>query len=132
VLERPARRSTLTSRVALVPCQPNGWPLSCGRANPTMTRVGLKPSDWLKPAAASFSGLLGGRVAPERDERAPMLRTPVWRRRCPGLSSKESLRSRSACGQGQTVWGDDPRYACGFDSPTDGQRLSLTPKLGAR
>jgi len=30
------------------------------RVNPTTIRVGLKPNDWLKLAAVSFSGLLGG------------------------------------------------------------------------
>lgn len=34
--------------------------LSCGRAKCYHERVELKPHDWLKPAALSFSGLLGG------------------------------------------------------------------------
>ena len=32
----------------------------------TMMRVGLKPPDWLKPAAVSFSGLLGRQALTRR------------------------------------------------------------------
>ena len=37
-----------------------------------MTRVGLKPADWLKPAAVSFSGLLDCALPIPRDRAGSM------------------------------------------------------------
>jgi hypothetical protein len=39
---------------------PNGWPLSCGRAESYHDSIRRRPPARLKPAAVSFSGLLGG------------------------------------------------------------------------
>jgi hypothetical protein len=38
---------------------PNAWPLSCGRARSYHALNKQKPHASLKPAAVSFSGLLG-------------------------------------------------------------------------
>jgi len=58
--EPESRASTRATRIDPVISPPNGWPLSCGRAESYHDSTGRMPSDWQKPAAVSFSGLLGG------------------------------------------------------------------------
>jgi hypothetical protein len=54
-----------------------------------MIRVGLKPHDWLKPAADSFSGLLGGTSdtndSPEPSSAAARIISLELRRSDPGM-----------------------------------------------
>ena len=57
--QREPLRGPRTNRVPSWP-PPNGRPLSCRRAQAYLCPRRARPPAWLKPAAGSFSGLLGG------------------------------------------------------------------------
>jgi hypothetical protein len=55
-----AAQPEATLDITRSPWPPNGWPLSCGRAQCYHDSIRAPPPALLEPAAVSFSGLLAG------------------------------------------------------------------------